>query len=131
EAVALFTLNEAQTSLSYQVFIFGLDLDGTRTPANPNDNIGGLHIHRAPAGVNGGIVFGMISPDTDLDGPTLEVGSGQAPGVATGDWDLNEGNMGATLASELSFLFTEGLYINIHTTPFPGGEIRGQIHQFG
>ena len=71
-------------------------------------------------------VFGMIGPDSDLDGPFINA----AAGVVTGTWDLDEGNEGATLQSELDNLLAENTYINIHTPRFPGGEVRGQIQRW-
>lgn len=72
-------------------------------PASP-----GSHIHRAPAGSNGGVVFGFNNPD--------------------GTWPL----AGSAVWSDLSVenvddLFAGNLYINFHTTEYPGGEVRGQI----
>lgn len=72
-------------------------------PASP-----GSHIHQAPAGQNGPIVFGFNDPD----------GSWALSGSAT--WtDLTQDHIDA--------LFAGNLYFNFHTTAFPGGEIRGQI----
>lgn len=136
--VATFVLNTAQTRLTYDVLLKGLDL-GRVTPQgdpslpapgntpDPNDDALRMHIHRANVGVNGGIVFGMIDAaavtrndlnDLLIDGPGLHV---------TGAWDLNEGNGVANLGTELVNLLAGGLYINVHTSDHAGGEIRGQI----
>lgn len=120
---AVFVLNAAQDRLTIDLTITGLDLDGLQTPDIPQDNVTGLHIHRAPVGVNGGVVFGMIGINNDLNGDLI---IDPAAGTVFSAWDLAEGNA-TTLAAELPNLLAEGLYINVHTTAFPGGEIRGQI----
>lgn len=75
-------------------------------------DITGTHIHAAPEGQNGPVVVNLLtfgSWEVDGDGIRLTVADGQFP----------DGN-------ELDLL-TGGTYINVHTTAFPGGEIRGQI----
>jgi hypothetical protein len=122
---ATLTLNDAQDRLEILITLLGLDLDGAQTPGDPNDNVQGAHIHAAPAGVNGGVVFGFISPNSDLNGDLVV---NAAAGTIFSAWDLvpPEGN-GTTLAAQLPNLLSGGLYINVHTPVFPGGEIRGQI----
>lgn len=128
--IATFVLNDAQTALSYDVLITGLNFP----PGNPaaSNDITRLHIHRGPAGVAGPIVFGMIEtatsppiPQSDLDDLVINA----SPGLihVTGVWDGLEGNGGATLAGELGNLFSRNLYINAHTGDHASGEIRGLI----
>jgi hypothetical protein len=64
------------------------------------------HAHRAVSGVNGPIVVPMSTPSAGL-------------------WVTNPG---AAASDEVfaSFMKNE-LYCNVHTTAFPGGEIRGQL----
>jgi hypothetical protein len=62
------------------------------------------HIHRAPAGANGGIAFDLGNPASPI----------------TATWS------GMT-ASDMAELLEGGLYLNIHTAGRPSGEIRGQI----
>jgi hypothetical protein len=128
----VFTLNAAQTQLTYDVTLTGLDLDNNQTPGNPNDNVTRVHFHRAPAGSNGGIVYGIIDASAllrnDINPNDLIVNA--ATGRITGKWDLGEGannNGTTTLATELPFLLTGGLYFNVHTSDHGGGEIRGQV----
>lgn len=115
-------LNDTMDRLEIQVSLAGLDLDGTQTP-DTDDNVTGLHIHAAPAGINGGVVFGLISPFSDTNGDLV---IDALAGTVISAWDLTEGN-GTTLDAQLPALFSEGLYLNVHTVAFPGGEIRGQI----
>lgn len=133
---ATFVLNDAQNALSYDIQLFGLDLGRIAPDGNPNlpipagnasDDVTRIHIHRAPAGTNGGIVFGMVDGSinvrNDLDDLVIDGGSLRI----RGSWDMNEGNGTARLSTELANLFSGGLYINVHTADHAGGEIRGQI----
>ena len=115
-------LNEPQNRLEISIQFTGLDLDGTQTPET-DDDVTVAHIHRAPAGANGPVVFGFIGPNNDENDDLV---IDPVAGKIFSGWDLNEGN-DTTLAAELSNLFNEGLYVNIHSMEFPGGEIRGQI----
>ena len=90
-------INAAQTQFSYTVNYTGL-LAGVT--AN--------HVHKAPVGVNGPVVYAI---------------------------NQNIGSFSGTLAGNFTFLATSTPaemiasqnYFNIHTSQFPGGEIRGQI----
>jgi hypothetical protein len=117
-----FELNAAQNAFAYDITLFGLDIDGLQTPSNANDDALRFHIHAAPAGSNGGIVFGMKDPNHDVDDLVINPVTGRITGV----WDGAEGNA-TTLAAQLGNLLSNGLYFNVHTSDFPGGEVRGQI----
>ena len=62
------------------------------------------HIHKAVAGQNGPVVF----PFTELTSPITLT---SAP--LTDD--------------QVNALFKDSMYVNLHTTKYPGGEIRGQL----
>ena len=96
------------------------------------------HIHCAPEGVNGPIVMQLAgtAPGNrafNLNGPWIgsaEVTDGnvvpQMCANATG------GMVAVSTLVQLLTLMAQGLtYVNIHTTPNPGGEIRGQIELVG
>ena len=119
---ATLTLNDAQDRLEISVQLNGIDLDGNQTP-DPGDDLTVAHIHRAPFGSNGPVVFGFVGPNSDVNGDLI---IDPFAGTVTSAWDLNEGN-GTTLAAELGNLFAGRLYFNFHTNEFPPGEIRGQI----
>lgn len=125
--VGVFILNAAKTELSYEIRLFGLDLDGAQTPGDVNDNVTRTHIHRAPAGANGPIVFGQIDGNPALRNDPDDLVVDAVNGIIKGVWDLGEGNA-TTLGAELAQLFAHNLYFNVHTSDRPGGEIRGQIH---
>jgi hypothetical protein len=122
--VASLVLNDAQTRLEINIEILGLDLDGLQTPSNPADDVVGAHIHRGAFGTNGPVVFGFISPDSDLNGDLL---IDPVAGTIFSGWDLNEGN-GTTLSAEIASLLNGDLYFNVHTNTVRSGEIRGQIN---
>ena len=132
--LAILVLNDAQDRLEISFEegacppcvgpgIISIDLDGSWTPGNPDDDVTGFHIHRGAPGVNGPEVFGFIGPNSDLNGDLVINASGA---TLTGAWNSNEG-IGTTLDAELSNLFAENLYIDLHTNLFPAGEIRGRI----
>jgi CHRD domain len=73
------------------------------------------HIHRAPVGVAGPIVVPLfVAPS-----PPTSARHIKESGVAT----PNAGTTGADLCNTPS-----AYYVNYHTTAFPGGAIRGQMH---
>jgi len=91
-------LNEQTNELFYHIAVSNID------------NITAAHIHRAPFGVNGAVLF------TLYDGPP--------PPFGPGDPIFGVANLSAL---DVATLEAEGFYINVHTTDFPTGEIRGQI----
>ena len=116
-------LDTIALTLDYRIVITGLDLDGAQT-ADPNDDVTGIHLHNAPAGMNGPVDFGIISPSHDLD--DLQI---NAPaGVVTGRWEETDGAAFEALSLNIGELIAGNFYINVHTVAFPPGEIRGQIH---
>ena len=92
-----------------------------------------FHIHAAPRGSVGGVVFGIIGPNSDLDGDRMFTLLGDGSVRVVNQWDLGEGNAGRTLREFIGAMTSAragdelALYFNLHTTAFPGGEIRGQI----
>lgn len=77
------------------------------------------HVHVGPRGVNGPIVH-------DLDGANQAPIAGSRAGTITGNWRYDDASRPLTdaLANDL---IAGRLYFNVHTTQFPGGEIRGQV----
>ena len=78
------------------------------------------HIHGSAAeGENEGVIQGLCNSD---DGPVCKTGTVNGVLVA-----------GAAARSRIPFdslvvlLRNGNAYVNVHTTAFPGGEIRGQI----
>jgi len=70
-------------------------------------NVSAAHSHRAPAGSNGNVAFGLsYTPMSNT-------------GTFSGSKVLSSNDAG--------LLLNDGMYVNIHTTAFGGGEIRGQV----
>lgn len=117
---ATLTLNAAQDTLTYSITLTGLDLDGLQTPADPSDNVTNFHFHAAAVGVNGPVVFGLIAPGHDPD----DLAINPVAGTVSGAWENTDVN---PLSGQLANLLAGGLYLNVHTTTYPGGAIRGQV----
>jgi len=75
------------------------------------DNVVAAHIHRAPAGSNGGVAHGLFAA---ANGGTFDPDHPISGTVTLSDEDQ-------------ALLMSAGLYVNVHSTDFPDGEIRGQI----
>jgi hypothetical protein len=130
---AMFTLNDAMTSLTFTAVVFNLDFTGTQTP-DINDNLIAAHIHAGPLVTpltNGAVVWGFFGTPFNETNPNDNVVTPFATGVGgmvSGKWDLPEGN-NTTLGAQLSNIIEGRSYINFHTNQFTGGEIRGAILQ--
>jgi CHRD domain len=117
------TIDVENETISYELSYEGLEATPTQA-----------HIHVGQMSVNGGIsVFlctNLPNPPTPAPQPCPA-----APATITGT--LTAANLVATASaqgvepgqfSELANMIRKGLtYANVHTTRFPGGEVRGQI----
>jgi hypothetical protein len=95
-----FVLNSVRTELTFDITVDHAQLTGP---------IAAAHIHNAAAGVNGGVkrTLSFIN------------------GTASGTWKSTDTEaLTATLVAEL---LAGRLYVNVHTSANPGGELRGQI----
>jgi hypothetical protein len=111
---ATFTLSEDGSELSYRLIVANLE------------NVTMAHIHLAPAGVNGPVVLWLYPA-----GPPPQLIEGRSSGVlATGT--ATEANLvgplaGAPLSALIEAMRSGNAYVNVHTSQYPPGEIRGQI----
>jgi hypothetical protein len=108
---AIFHLSKDGTELTYRLFV------------NRLHNITMAHIHLAPVGVNGPPVAWLL-PLTLLSGANNGLLS---HGV------IKTGDLVGPLAGEDLSVLIEAIkdgrtYVNVHTTQYPPGEIRGQIY---
>jgi hypothetical protein len=128
---ATFSLDDAQTALSFQGTVFNIDFTGNQTQ-DPNDNLVAAHLHASPTsvpGVNGPVVFGFFGAPFNDNNPNNVSITPFASGVGgnfSAIWNVGEGN-NTTLAAQLANILAGRAYVNFHTTQFAGGEVRGQI----
>ncbi|HYD54371.1 MAG TPA: CHRD domain-containing protein [Gemmatimonadaceae bacterium] len=111
---ATFTLEG--TTLRYAIDVANL----TTTPT-------ASHIHLAASGVNGPIIINFFPAGTTV--PTALTNAT----FASGSIDLSLGNVATQANTTISgdslrkLLDGSQVYVNVHTSRFAGGEIRGQI----
>jgi hypothetical protein len=135
---ATFTLDISNPNAPFMLFtatIFNIDVTGSQTPNDMNDNLVAAHIHAGPAvmpGVNGPVVWGFFGSPFNDNNPNDAVMTPFATGVGgtfSGKWDPPEGN-GTTLLAQLANIEAGHAYINFHTVQNGGGEIRGFFTPF-
>jgi hypothetical protein len=111
---AVFRLSRDGESLAYRLIVANIE------------NVTMAHIHLAPAGVNGPVVVWLYP-----DGPPPQLIEGRSSGVlATGTItadDLVGPLAGASLDDLLDAMRAGNTYVNVHTSQYPAGEVRGQI----
>lgn len=108
--------------LSYRLTFSGLSSDAFMS-----------HIHFGQRAVNGGIFIwlcGSAAAPGPAGTPTCPAQGGTVTGVATpasvqavGGQNVSAGDFNGAIA----ILRSGEAYVNVHTTNFPGGEIRGQV----
>jgi hypothetical protein len=120
-----FQLNRAETELSYHLNVANIQ------------NVTQAHIHCGAAGVNGPVVLWLYPsapPATLIPGRSsgvLNRGTATAEDVvARPDSDACPGGV-ANFAELVEKMRTGEAYVNVHTSQFPPGEIRGQINPRG
>jgi Ca2+-binding RTX toxin-like protein len=124
----------ATSSAAYEITVTGLDfapaLGVTPRTETTDDDVRNMHVHNAARAVAGAVVFGQIGPAQDADDISFtenDDGSWTIRGVwepsdpaGTSILEFADDLTSAAAGSEVA------LYFNIHTPPFPAGEIRAQ-----
>jgi len=111
---ATFQLSKDGTELRYRLIVANIQ------------NVTMAHIHLAPAGVNGPVIAWLYPA-----APPAQLIPGRVNGVL-GEGVLTAGNLVGPLAGQPFQTLVEAImagnaYVNVHTSQFPPGEIRGQI----
>ncbi len=93
-------------SLYKRTLIIGVGAD------NLSSTVTGVHLHHAPKGKNGPVVFDLSKNNTSLEvkGTSVSILS---------DWEPSSSQLKALKAGEI--------YVDFHTTAHPDGEVRAQI----
>lgn len=111
---AIFHVSKDGDSISYKLIAANIE------------NVLMAHIHVAPPGVNGPVVVWLYP-----EAPPPQLIPGRFDGVlATGTFtaaDLVGPLAGASLDDLITEIQAGNTYVNVHTSQYPGGEIRGQI----
>ena len=79
------------------------------------------HIHIAPKGIAGPVVIGFPIPAGRTGDLSLTFRVGSAAFTARPEIGIN------TISDAIQAIVGGNAYVNIHTSQYPGGEIRGQL----
>lgn len=87
------------------------------------------HIHAGAAGVNGPVLVWLLPPNgTAAQAPSGAINGAAASGRITQAWIRGvQGQPAISLDSLRRLMRSGNVYVNIHTSAFGGGEVRGQI----
>jgi glucose/arabinose dehydrogenase len=109
---AIFQLSKDGTELAFKVIVAKIE------------NVIGAHIHLAPAGQNGPIVLPMLG-NPFIPDPGVTVNGVLVEGTATAA-DVTD-PLAGDLDALVEAMRSSNAYVNVHTTDFRPGEIRGQV----
>jgi hypothetical protein len=127
---------EARGTAQFQVKRAGADMEFRLIVANI-ENVTQAHIHCGPQGANGPVVLWLYPPAPPAvlipgrsDGILSHGTATAAEVIARPDSPACPGGV-ASMADLLAKMHTGGTYVNVHTSAYPAGEIRGQIQVRG
>jgi CHRD domain len=108
--------------------VIGLNVRGNRVDYSIEvhgiSNITGAHLHTGAAGINGPIRIALFpGPGSNFTTNPLTPGDGL---LYEGSFESTDVT-GVSYADLLAAMRAGGVYGNVHTTQFPGGEMRGQV----
>jgi hypothetical protein len=111
---AIFHLSKDGESLSYKLITANIE------------NVTQAHIHIGAPGTNGGVIVWLYP-----DGPPPQLIPGRSDGILA-EGTITSANLvgdlaGGALADLVELLNTQMAYVNVHTSQYPAGEIRGNF----
>ncbi len=115
--VATFKLSSDETELSFRLIVANIE------------NVTQSHIHCGPPGVNGPVVlflYGFELIEGRFQGVLSTGTATNSDVIPRPDSDACPGGV-ADLDDLIAKMRSGDAYVNVHTSQFPGGEIRGQI----
>jgi len=119
------SLDQNETSMSYSLVYFNLEANVTQA-----------HIHIGQPGVNGGIVLFLCTnlappanvpappPCPNAPGQNFVTGTLTAANVIT---QVTQGIAANEFSEVIDAMRALVSYVNVHSTLYPGGEVRGQV----
>lgn len=110
--MALLRVDREQTEIRYRLTI----RDATDILA-----VAGAHLHCAPAGQNGPVVAFLAGQSAGGYDGTVEMRA------TLTDANITNVACGATVAELVQSMLAGQVYVNVHSTANPGGEVRGQV----
>ncbi len=117
EVTPVTTLTKGSFSIFHDIDRNYTSFRVTVTPSTTQPiTLTGMHIHTGAAGVNGPVIRNL-APLGGLTLPRFITRTLSVSGVISPSLNI----------TQVQQMVNEGLYINVHTTANPGGEIRGQI----
>jgi hypothetical protein len=105
---ATFQLDNSQSAITVNLATSGLT------------NVTASHIHFGKPGANGGIMFSIFAAPATFTSPLTKT-------LTVADFTPVPAAGIATVADAVNAILSGNAYINVHTSAFTGGEIRGQI----
>jgi hypothetical protein len=116
---AVFNVSADGESMSYRLIVANIE------------NVTQAHIHLGQRGANGGVVAWLYGNFATTPPTAFPGGGGPVNGVLATGTITSASLVGALAGQPLSALInhikSNGAYVNVHTSQFPPGEVRGQI----
>ena len=120
-------LSNDGTTLAYELTYSGLE-----------GNVQQAHIHFGKPGVNGGISIWLCGTVAPFVPPTAGIPTCPQSGTVTGEVDATDvigpggqGIAAGEFAEILAAMRAGHAYANVHSSKFPGGEVRASINNHG